>query len=114
MINEIDMNIRCLFGTDGVRDVANRGLMTPEMVLRLGRAFVLWLIERGGFSKPLIAVARDTRRSGVMLESALVSGLTSAGAEVLDLGVLPTPGLSYVILKKGCRASSFATKKKPK
>ena len=109
MINEIDMNIRCLFGTDGVRDVANRGLMTPEMVLRLGRAFVLWLIERGGFSKPLIAVARDTRRSGVMLESALVSGLTSAGAEVLDLGVLPTPGLSYVIMEKGCTGGAMVS-----
>lgn len=106
MIDE--MKIRCLFGTDGVRDVANRGLMTPEMVLRLGRAFVLFLIERG-YPKPLIAVGRDTRRSGVMLESALVSGLTSAGAEVLSLGVLPTPALSHAILSMGCTGGAMVS-----
>jgi phosphoglucosamine mutase len=106
MINE--MRIRCLFGTDGVRDVANRGLMTPEMVLRLGRAFVLFLIERG-CPKPYIAVGRDTRRSGVMLESALVSGLTSAGAEVIDLGVLPTPALSHSIKRLGCAGGAMVS-----
>jgi phosphoglucosamine mutase len=106
MIDE--MKIRCLFGTDGVRDVANRGLMTPEMVLRLGRAFVLFLIERG-YPKPLIAVGRDTRRSGIMLGSALVSGLTSAGAEVVDLGVLPTPALSFAIKQKNCTGGAMVS-----
>ncbi|MFP4481648.1 MAG: phosphoglucosamine mutase [Thermovirgaceae bacterium] len=106
MIDE--MKIRCLFGTDGVRDVANRGLMTPEMVLRLGRAFVLFLIERG-YPKPQIAVGRDTRRSGIMLESALVSGLTSAGAEVVDLGVLPTPALSHAIKCKKCTGGAMVS-----
>ncbi len=85
---------RCLFGTDGVRDIANRGAMTPEMALRLGRAYVLFLIERGA-PRPRIVVGRDTRRSGRMLESALIAGMSSAGAEVLTLGVVPTPAVSY-------------------
>ncbi len=85
---------RCLFGTDGVRDIANRGPMTPEMALRLGRAYVLFLIQHGT-PRPKIVVGRDTRRSGRMLESALVSGMMSAGAEVVDLGVIPTPAVSY-------------------
>ncbi|MDR1019733.1 MAG: phosphoglucosamine mutase [Synergistaceae bacterium] len=88
--------VRCLFGTDGVRDVANSGIMMPEMALRLGRAFVLFLTERG-IPRPRIAVGRDTRRSGVMLESALVSGMMSAGADIHSLGVFPTPGVSYVL-----------------
>ncbi len=85
---------RCLFGTDGVRDIANRGAMTPEMALRLGRAYVLFLVERGA-PRPRIVVGRDTRRSGKMLESALMAGMSSAGAEVLALGVVPTPAVSY-------------------
>lgn len=89
---------RCLFGTDGVRDIANRGAMTPEMALRLGRAYVLFLTERG-FPRPRIVVGRDTRRSGTMLESALVAGMTSAGADVLCVGVSPTPGVSFGIEK---------------
>ena len=85
---------RCLFGTDGVRDIANRGAMTPEMALRLGRAYVLFLTERG-FPRPKIVVGRDTRRSGAMLEAALVAGMTSAGADVICVGVTPTPGVSF-------------------
>ncbi|PIE54123.1 MAG: phosphoglucosamine mutase [Dethiosulfovibrio peptidovorans] len=85
---------RCLFGTDGVRDVANRGAMTPEMALRLGRAYVLFLTERG-VPRPRIVVGRDTRKSGPMLQSALVAGMTSAGADVLCVGVMPTPAVSY-------------------
>lgn len=92
---------RCLFGTDGVRDVANRGLMTPEMALRLGRSYVLFLIERG-VSKPAIAVGRDTRKSGPMIESALISGLTSAGADIFELDVIPTPGVSFAVSRLSC------------
>ena len=88
--------VRCLFGTDGVRDVANRGMMTPEMALRLGRAFILFLAERG-IPRPRILLGRDTRRSGPMLEAALTSGMVSAGAQVRSLGVLPTPGVSYLL-----------------
>lgn len=88
--------VRCLFGTDGVRDVANRGDMTPEMALRLGRSYVLYLTERG-IPRPRIVLGRDTRRSGEMLEAALAAGMTSAGADVLLLGVIPTPGVSYAV-----------------
>ncbi len=93
-MNEAAEKKRCLFGTDGVRDIANRGAMTPEMALRLGRAYVLFLTERG-FPRPKIIVGRDTRRSGAMLESALVAGMTSAGSDVLCVGVTPTPGVSF-------------------
>lgn len=88
--------MRCLFGTDGVRDIANRGAMTPEMALRLGRAYVLFLTQRGA-TRPQIVVGRDTRHSGPMLESALVAGMVSAGAEVVTLGVLPTPAVSRAV-----------------
>lgn len=94
--------IRCLFGTDGVRDVANRGVMTPEMALRLGRAYVLFLTEKG-IPRPSIVVGRDTRRSGQMLESAIFSGLTSAGAEVITLGVAPTPEVSFAVKELGVK-----------
>lgn len=87
---------RCLFGTDGVRDLANQGLMTPEMALRLGRAYVRFLVE-SGIPRPRIVVGRDTRRSGMMLESALAAGMASAGADVLLLGVIPTPGVSFAV-----------------
>ncbi|MCE5200899.1 MAG: phosphoglucosamine mutase [Synergistaceae bacterium] len=88
--------IRRLFGTDGVRDIANHGMMTPEAALKLGRAYVLFLKSRGAKS-PHIAVGRDTRHSGTMLESALAAGITSAGADVSVLGVIPTPGVSFAV-----------------
>lgn len=78
------------FGTDGVRGVANREL-TPELVTALGRAAARVL----GPERPFL-VARDTRRSGPMLEAALVAGLCAEGAGALRAGVLPTPGLAYL------------------
>ena len=87
---------RMLFGTDGVRDIANLGEMTPEMALRLGRSFVLFLTERG-VPRPRIVVGRDTRRSGTMLEGALSAGMASAGAEVLSIGVMTTPGVNFAV-----------------
>lgn len=93
-MNDIAAGKRCLFGTDGVRDIANRGAMTPEMALRLGRAYVLFLTERG-IPRPKITVGRDTRRSGSMLEAALVAGMASAGADALCVGVTTTPGVSF-------------------
>ncbi|MBQ9565459.1 MAG: phosphoglucosamine mutase [Synergistaceae bacterium] len=98
-------NKRVLFGTDGVRDVANKGGMTPEMALRLGRAFILFL-EEGGVPRPRIVLGRDTRRSGMMLEGALSAGMTSAGAEVLSVGIVPTPGVSFGV--KDLRADGGA------
>lgn len=78
--------------------MANRGDMTPEMALRLGRSYVLYLTERG-VPRPKIVMGRDTRRSGEMLEAALAAGMASAGADVVLLGVIPTPGVSYAARK---------------
>jgi phosphoglucosamine mutase len=94
-----------MFGTDGVRDVANRGLMTPEAALSFGRAFVLFLTERG-IPHPKILVCRDTRRSGAMLESALCAGMMSAGAEIYLLGIFPTPGISRILGSGGFDAGA--------
>jgi phosphoglucosamine mutase len=78
------------FGTDGVRGVANREL-TPELALALGRATALVLGPA-----PAVAVGRDTRRSGPLLEAAFVAGLGSAGIDALLLGVAPTPAVAWV------------------
>jgi len=83
-----------LFGTDGIRGVANTEL-TPEFVLGLGRALVRTLREEG-VARPRIAVGRDPRASGEMLEAALVAGICSAGGDAVVLGVLPTPGVALL------------------
>ena len=82
------------FGTDGVRGVANLDL-TPELVLALGRAAARVL----GSSR--FVVGRDTRRSGPLLESALVAGLMSEGAQITTLGVVPTPAVAWLAAGEG-------------
>ncbi|HET6274921.1 MAG TPA: phosphoglucosamine mutase [Candidatus Cybelea sp.] len=82
-----------LFGTDGVRGVANREL-TPELAMQIGRA-AAGLLPQGARRKP-VAIGRDTRVSGTMIESALVAGLTSAGYDAISLGIVPTPGVACV------------------
>jgi phosphoglucosamine mutase len=83
-----------LFGTDGVRGLANAEL-TPELALALGRAAIAVLSqERHG--TPLVVVGRDPRASGVLLESALVAGIMSAGGQGLVTGVLPTPAVAFL------------------
>ena len=84
-----------LFGTDGVRGLANSDL-TPELALSVARAAASVLADRDGTERPVAVVGRDPRASGEMLEAAVVAGLTSAGAEVLRAGVLPTPALAYL------------------
>ncbi len=91
-----NMKIRRMFGTDGVRDVANRGLMTPEIAIRLGRAFTVFLLNRG-VGSPKVVVGRDTRISGQMIESALSAGIASAGGDVYAIGEIPTPGVSHAL-----------------
>ena len=91
-----------LFGTDGIRGVANTEL-TPEFVLGFGRALVRTLREEG-VTRPWVAVGRDPRASGEMLEAALLAGLTSAGGDALPLGVLPTPGVAYLTPQVGADA----------
>jgi phosphoglucosamine mutase len=87
---------RRYFGTDGIRDIANRNNMTPEFALKVGRAFVSSL-KKLGYKNINILVGRDTRYSGAMIQAALVSGINSAGANVTDMGVVPTPGVSYTL-----------------
>lgn len=92
-----------LFGTDGVRGVANTEL-TPEMAFDLGRAGSYVLTRHNSDAKPRILVGRDTRISGDMLEAALIAGICSTGADVLLAGVIPTPAIAYLtrIYKASC------------
>lgn len=90
-----------MFGTDGVRGIANKDL-TSQMAYNLGRAGAYVLTE--GAHKPKILVGKDTRISGDMLESALVAGILSVGAEAIILGVIPTPAVAHLTRKYGADA----------
>ena len=89
-----------LFGTDGVRGLAN-GDLTPELALSVAVAAARVLVEADSSHQPLAIVGRDPRASGEMLEAAVVAGLTSAGADVLRAGVLPTPAVAYLVSALG-------------
>ncbi|MGF2952702.1 phosphoglucosamine mutase [Mycobacterium sp. THU-M116] len=84
-----------LFGTDGVRGVANREL-TAELALALGVAAAGHLARPGGPGRRVAVVGRDPRASGEMLEAAVIAGLTSQGVDALRVGVLPTPAVAYL------------------
>ncbi|PTE67651.1 phosphoglucosamine mutase [Staphylococcus devriesei] len=88
------------FGTDGVRGVANKEL-TPELAFKLGRYGGYVLAHNKGEQRPRVLVGRDTRVSGEMLESALIAGLASIGAEVMRLGIISTPGVAYLTREMG-------------
>jgi phosphoglucosamine mutase len=92
-----------LFGTDGVRGVANRYPMTPEMALKIGRATVM-TCARPKDRRLRIVVGNDTRRSAPMLESALAAGLCSSGADVFLAGTLPTPAIAFLARDMGMDA----------
>jgi phosphoglucosamine mutase len=85
-----------LFGTDGVRGLANADL-TPELAMSVAVAAARTLVETDSSHQPLAIVGRDPRASGEMLEAAVVAGLTSAGANVVRVGVLPTPAVAYLV-----------------
>lgn len=85
-----------LFGTDGVRGLANDEL-TPELALAVSASAARVLAEHDRSHRPVAVVGRDPRASGEMLEAAVVAGLTSAGADVLRAGVLPTPAVAYLV-----------------
>ncbi len=89
------MPVRHLFGTDGVRGVANQHPMTPELALRLGRA-VTFVAGRGRTHTPRILIGMDTRISGYMFETALVAGICSMGGEVWLCGPVPTPAVAHL------------------
>ena len=92
------MGEKKLFGTDGVRGVANREPMMVEMAVNLGRAVAHVLKERSGGRRPRVVIGKDTRLSGYMLESALVAGLCSMGGDALLVGTLPTPGIAVLTI----------------
>jgi phosphoglucosamine mutase len=87
---------RKLFGTDGIRGVANRYPMTPEIVLRAGKAVAS--LFRNAKRRHRILIGRDTRLSGPMIEDALVAGICSMGVDALTVGVLPTPAVAFLAL----------------
>ena len=83
-----------LFGTDGIRGVVNAGL-DADLAYKVGLAAATVLARKKG-GKPLVTIGKDTRISGDLLKGSLISGLCTAGADVLDLGTLPTPGVAWV------------------
>ncbi len=86
--------MRKLFGTDGVRGVANLEPMTSETAMQLGRAAAYMFLRRAG--RHQIVIGKDTRLSGYMLESALISGICSMGVDVLLVGPMPTPAIAFL------------------
>lgn len=85
-----------LFGTDGVRGLAN-GDLTPELALAVTASAARVLVAHDSSHRPVAVVGRDPRVSGEMLQAAVCAGLTSAGADVLQVGVLPTPAVAHLV-----------------
>ena len=85
-----------LFGTDGIRGIANIEL-TPELAFKVGRAGA-YILSKGKNGKVL--VGKDTRASGDMLEASLIAGITSMGLDVISLGIIPTPAVAYLTRKQ--------------
>jgi phosphoglucosamine mutase len=86
--------VRRYFGTDGIRGTANAGLMTSEVALKVGMA--AGKIFTNGDHRHRVVIGKDTRLSGYMIESALVSGFTSVGMDVFQLGPMPTPAVAML------------------
>ncbi|HZK57206.1 MAG TPA: phosphoglucosamine mutase [Clostridia bacterium] len=84
-----------LFGTDGIRGIANRDL-TPELAYKLGRIGAYVLLDEDDNKKGKVVIGKDTRISGDLLESAITAGILSMGADVVSLGVAPTPAVAYL------------------
>ncbi|MGD0440652.1 MAG: phosphoglucosamine mutase [Acidimicrobiales bacterium] len=94
------------FGTDGIRGVAGQDL-TPELALALGRA-----AARNVAGSPFL-LGRDTRQSGTMIQSALAAGMTAEGVDVVDVGVMPTPGLAWLASDRGFPAAMVSASHNP-
>ena len=93
-----------LFGTDGIRGVVNAGL-NADLAYKVGLAAAIVLAkDKKPGEKPLVTIGKDTRISGDLLKGSLISGLCTAGADVLDLGTLPTPGVAWVTVEEGADA----------
>ncbi len=91
-----------LFGTDGIRGVANEYPMTPEMAVNIGRAVAV--LFKGDKNSSKIVIGKDTRISCQMIEYALVSGICSMGADAYLAGILPTPGVAFMTSSTGANA----------
>jgi phosphoglucosamine mutase len=97
-----------LFGTDGIRGVANEFPITPEVALRIGRA-VARVLQSDGQSRHKVVIGKDTRLSGYMLETAITSGLVSEGSRVLLTGPAPTPAVAHLTRSMNCDAGIMLT-----
>ena len=102
------MGEKKLFGTDGVRGVANREPMMVETAVNLGRAVAYVLKERKGGKRPRVVIGKDTRLSGYMLENALVAGLCSMGGDALLEVEFETAGTKRLMMRA---AGQFMKKK---
>ncbi len=101
------------FGTDGVRGLANAEL-TPELTLALGRAAArVFGASAPAETRPRMLIGRDTRQSGPLLAAALTAGLCAEGFDVVDLGVLPTPGVAYASVLANCPAAMISASHNP-
>ncbi|MHC4913740.1 MAG: phosphohexomutase domain-containing protein, partial [Planctomycetota bacterium] len=92
-----------LFGTDGVRGKANVHPMTAEMALSLGQA-IAHVFKRQGGARHRIIIGKDTRLSGYLFEDALAAGICSMGADVIQVGPMPTPGMAFLTADMRCNA----------
>lgn len=97
-----------LFGTDGIRGIANQWPITPEVALRIGRA-VARVLQSDGHKRHKVVIGKDTRLSGYMLETAITSGLVSEGSHVLLTGPAPTPAVAHLTRSMGCDAGIMLT-----
>jgi phosphoglucosamine mutase len=91
------------FGTDGIRGIVNNGL-NAELAFRVGQAAAMVLAENSANKRPLFTIGKDTRISCDMLEAAITAGLCSAGADVMHLGVVPTPAVAFITADCGADA----------
>ena len=95
---------RKFFGTDGIRGVAGQTPMTPELVLRLGRAITYVAKKRDPKRQVKVLIGKDTRLSGYMLETALASGICAMGGRVMLCGPIPTPAVAQLTVSMRCDA----------
>ena len=95
--------MRKYFGTDGIRRIANTEL-TPELVYKVAKAGA-YVFSKHTSDTPLVLIGKDTRLSGNLIESSMTAGLLSYGANVIHLGVLPTPAVAYLTRKLKADAS---------
>jgi len=87
---------RKLFGTDGIRGIANKEPMTVEVATAVGQALTYWLKNECNIQRPRVLLGKDPRKSGYLFEMAITAGVSSMGGEVLQVGVMPTPGIAYL------------------